>query len=890
MAKSTWQDKVKDLLDSIHEQLEQHLHTQEDMLKLIQFNQKFHCYSLRNMLLIDSQFKGARAVGSYQFWKEQGFQVQRGEKGIEILTPVKTTLFEDEQGLEKSLKSATKEEKERIQKGELKTRQITTFKIGYVFDVSQTNAKASDLPKIFPNRWIDGTISNYDVFYQGLEKVADSIGVKIVEPRYELGVSKGASYTGLNEVTLNPRNGELQNVKTLLHELAHAKLHTLRTRLNYTQAEREFQAELVAYAVCSHFNLDVSDYSLDYLKHWTKGTNIKDKIHLIEEVYQTSQDYIGVLEEHFELEKEKGKAMEELEVTTDKIQLKECGKLLRHIAWESLVGENEMYFCDVEDFEDLLEDGTLTEETWEEFLKDVEKFKLVENGYLELHTDFENFEQDKDQIDCVMTGYMDFWKQFEYDSFVNHKFPNQAFRKVIVEQLLERHDGTIDIFKSDLEVLKKIEVLNLEKHKLTDVKGIENFESLRKLDISNNPIINLDVSELIGLKELYAYGCQLHHVELPKSETLEILDVTLNNLENLDVEKQFVLRELSCSYNELSELDVTQCPSLEVLQCSDNTLTELNLTNNEALVTLECENNQLELLQIKNISNFEFLNISGNAKSEQELLERETINDLFPNENFRKAILEDVFEQPKDHANRDLYEDQLEAIQSQVVLSVSNSKVSDLTGIEYFKSLKQLDVSYNPIQHLNMSQMCELRSVKAYHCALTEVILPHPEQTNLRYLDVTHNQLETLDLREQVCLQTACLSENQLTEVTLDDCEKLQYLTCSHNRLNELNLKDCYELRALECENNDLSVLDMTNNEELQLLACQNNLLTSLELNHCQDLDRLECANNQLETLGIQSLKHLSYVDCRGNVKSSAELIQGTSKKEKVEELEYGDE
>ncbi len=204
-----------------------------------------------------------------------------------------------------------------------------------------------------------------------------------------------------------------------------------------------------------------------------------------------------------------------------KIQLKDCGILIRHIAWESLVGENEMYFCDVEDFEDLLEDGTLTKETWEEFLKDVEKFKLVENGYLELHTDFENFEQDKDKIDCVMTGDMDFWKQFEYDSFVNNKFPNQEFRKVIVERILDRHDGTTDIFQSDLEVLKKIEVLNLEKHKLTNIAGIEYFESLRKLDVSKNPLINLDVTKLLGLKELYAYGCHLRSLELPKSETLE---------------------------------------------------------------------------------------------------------------------------------------------------------------------------------------------------------------------------------------------------------------------------------------------------------------------------------------------------------------------------------
>ena len=49
----------------------------------------------------------------------------------------------------------------------------------------------------------------------------------------------------------------------------------------------------------------------------------------------------------------------ELAINESKIQLKECGSLLRLIAWESLVSENEMYFCEVEDFEDLLEDGNI---------------------------------------------------------------------------------------------------------------------------------------------------------------------------------------------------------------------------------------------------------------------------------------------------------------------------------------------------------------------------------------------------------------------------------------------------------------------------------------------------------------------------------------------------
>lgn len=68
-----------------------------------------------------------------------------------------------------------------------------SYKKGYVFDVSQTNATAEDLPKLFPNKWLDGEIENYDKMYKAMESVANDIGVNIIAPKSELGVAKGVS-------------------------------------------------------------------------------------------------------------------------------------------------------------------------------------------------------------------------------------------------------------------------------------------------------------------------------------------------------------------------------------------------------------------------------------------------------------------------------------------------------------------------------------------------------------------------------------------------------------------------------------------------------------------------------------------------------------------------
>src|SRR5665648_1082093 len=130
--------------------------------------------------------------------------------------------------IKKTREQKESEEKIKIKDGDLQVQKSRTyFAQGYVFDVSQTNAKAQDLPKIFPNKWLEGTVKNYSILLQGMEKIAEKIGVKIIETKQELGVAKGVSYPYKKEVALNPRNTELQNVKTLLHELTHAKLHTM---------------------------------------------------------------------------------------------------------------------------------------------------------------------------------------------------------------------------------------------------------------------------------------------------------------------------------------------------------------------------------------------------------------------------------------------------------------------------------------------------------------------------------------------------------------------------------------------------------------------------------------------------------------------------------------
>ncbi|TKH54978.1 ImmA/IrrE family metallo-endopeptidase [Bacillus cereus] len=300
-------EEVQALTKGMENSIESYFRTTGDLKEYLSFMAKFYHYSPSNISLIQSQFQGASAVGSFSFWKEKGFPVKKGEKGIKILVPNRTVAkFKDKEGTWKTVTKANEEEKKQIESKSVEVMPGRLyFAVGHVFDVSQTNAKAEDLPRIFPNRWLDGSVTDYKSLYKGMEAIAEKNGVKIIQPKQELGVAKGVSYTLTKEVALNPRNSELQNVKTLLHELAHAKLHTAETHMNYTAPEKEFQAEMTAYAVSSYFGIDTSEYSLGYLANWTQGKELKDKTKLLKEVHETSIEFIETIENTLEKEKEK---------------------------------------------------------------------------------------------------------------------------------------------------------------------------------------------------------------------------------------------------------------------------------------------------------------------------------------------------------------------------------------------------------------------------------------------------------------------------------------------------------------------------------------------------------------------------------------------------------
>ena len=151
-------------------------------------------------------------------------------------------------------------------------------------------------------------------------------------------------------------------------------------------------------------------------------------------------------------------------------------------------------------------------------------------------------------------------------------------------------DGEIQV-KEALAYTKSIAVSG---NNLSDLKGIEFFKNISKLDAGNNSLDKIDLSHNTELVVLSLYKNQLSKLDISKNINLTNLNVFENQLTQLDVSNNKKLNYLS-AYNNLLEgyFNLANNNNLTYLSLSENRLNNLNLANgnNESLNTMGANSN-----------------------------------------------------------------------------------------------------------------------------------------------------------------------------------------------------------------------------------------------------------------------------------------------------------
>ena len=346
MAENKNAQQVREITDKLEQGIKE-LFESERFKEYLRTMSKFYHYSFSNTLLIAMQKPEATYVAGYTSWQRNfDRQVMKGEKGIKILAPAPYKAKEERERIDPSTQKPVLDAD-----GNPVTETVEVmrpaFKVVSVFDISQTDGK--ELPDIIVDE-LSGSVENYTAFFEAL-KQESPVPISFEDIP---GGAKGYFSPVENRIAIQEGMSEIQTIKTAIHEIAHAKLHSIDrpepeptwkivmvseggTKRDFfsgfaSEAEanaaaehegwrfvdenrfewrleveedtsaaqdmrkdrhtKEVEAESVAYTVCQRYGIETSDYSFGYIAGWSSDKETKELKGSLETIRKTAAEMI----------------------------------------------------------------------------------------------------------------------------------------------------------------------------------------------------------------------------------------------------------------------------------------------------------------------------------------------------------------------------------------------------------------------------------------------------------------------------------------------------------------------------------------------------------------------------------------------------------------------
>lgn len=289
-------ERLKEVTDTLEQGIKD-LFESGRYAEYLKIMSKFHRYSYNNALLIALQYPGASRIAGFQAWKKDfGRTVKRGEKGIRILAPCPYQTMVEREKIDPTTRRPVLDENGRPVKENVMVKR-QSFKVATVFDVSQTEGK--ELPSLCVNE-LTGSVEHYNTLIPAVEAVSP---VPVYFNFPFPSAAKGCFSHIEQCVYIRPGMSEVQTLKTLIHEVSHAKCHALPVENGIVTGlpekdrhTREVEAESIAYVVCHHFGVDTSDYSFGYIAGWSKNRELEELKSSLEFIRETAAELIDGIE------------------------------------------------------------------------------------------------------------------------------------------------------------------------------------------------------------------------------------------------------------------------------------------------------------------------------------------------------------------------------------------------------------------------------------------------------------------------------------------------------------------------------------------------------------------------------------------------------------------
>lgn len=271
--KTGYQVEIKKLFDRLEAGVKSTF-ISENFKNYLDLMSKFYNYSSNNVCLILMQCPNASMVASASKWKSLGRYIKKGSKAIRILIP---NFYK---------KKIETEETDENDKPIIIEKDAVYFSIGNVFDIEQTEGE--ELPTICRELQ-----DNSEELKSLIDVVTEVAKIPVAYWNLKDG-SKGFYSKQKNQIVIKSNMPTLQTCKTLVHEVAHSRLHCEET--GKTRQVKEIEAESIAFVVCSYFGLDTSEYSFEYVANWSRDKETKELKEILNSIQKEAKKLIQEIE------------------------------------------------------------------------------------------------------------------------------------------------------------------------------------------------------------------------------------------------------------------------------------------------------------------------------------------------------------------------------------------------------------------------------------------------------------------------------------------------------------------------------------------------------------------------------------------------------------------
>jgi hypothetical protein len=127
---------------------------------------------------------------------------------------------------------------------------------------------------------------------------------------------------------------------------------------------------------------------------------------------------------------------------------------------------------------------------------------------------------------------------------------------------------------------------------------------------------------------------------------------------------------------------------------------------------------------------------------------------------------------------------------------------------------------------------------------------------NLRLLSIDNsggNQIASIDLSNNILLETFFCNGNPLNSIDLSNNTVLKNITISNTNISSIDLSNNILLESIACVGTPINSIDLSNNPLLNWFSCGFSQILELDLSNNSSIEFLACSDSPLEKLDLRN-------------------------------------